>query len=397
MKILVTSLPDLKKIPVQRPHHLLSYCAQNHQVTVLCTNAPLLEEQKDEYLEKALRDIRILYLTEKRINPLIQELGSIRGISSALKESRLADFDLHLNFNSLILGYFTSRRMKKLRIPTVFDICDDLIAWIRMSPWVPGLLKPMGELVGKRLLKESVKSAARVTYPTELLNPEYSNLSEKFELIPNGVDTRLFFNRTAAEVREGLGLHQQDFIIGFVGALQEWVDLEPVFMAVGMIKEEHPNFKLLIVGDGAQLQQNKELAYRLGIADRVIFSGHVPYQQVPIYISGMDVCVLPFKTNKVAQNAMPLKLFEYMACEKPVVATPLAAVREAVGDRVFYAANAEEFKQRILELYRNEELRMKLGKEGRAFVGENYTWENICRKFEKLLLEVAGGGKQFAG
>jgi len=78
-----------------------------------------------------------------------------------------------------------------------------------------------------------------------------------------------------------------------------------------------------------------------------------------------------------------------MACKKSVISTPLAGVKEAVGDRVLYASNAEELKQRILELYHNEELRKRLGKEGRRFVERNYSWDKICRKFEAVLTEVA--------
>ena len=91
----------------------------------------------------------------------------------------------------------------------------------------------------------------------------------------------------------------------------------------------------------------------------------------------------------MSQNALPLKLFEYMACQRPVISTPLRGVIEAVQDKVLYASDIEELKRHIIELYQSERLQTKTGSAGRRFVEENYSWSRICSKMEEVLLEVA--------
>ena len=146
--------------------------------------------------------------------------------------------------------------------------------------------------------------------------------------------------------------------------------------------------KLLIVGEEGGLKKNKELAKRYGISDKIIFTGTIPYKQVPKYISCMDVCLIPFKLDAVSQSSLPLKLFEYMACEKPVISTKIAGVVNAVQDRVLYASAEEEYHDKIVKLYKDEELRIKLGVEGRNYVKQNYEWSKLALKLESVLEEV---------
>ena len=202
------------------------------------------------------------------------------------------------------------------------------------------------------------------------------------------MDTELFNGNVSTRPREELGLDQA-FVLGYVGVLREWVDFEHVFAAVKGLENEKPDIKVLIVGEEGGLTKNKTLAQKYGISDKVVFTGTVSYTQVPAYISCMDVCLLPFKNDAVSHNALPLKLFEYMACEKPVISTRLERITEAVQDKVLYTSNTEELERRITELFENEDRRRKMGLEGRKFVEENYSWAKICPRLEEVLVEVA--------
>jgi glycosyltransferase involved in cell wall biosynthesis len=167
--------------------------------------------------------------------------------------------------------------------------------------------------------------------------------------------------------------------------LREWVDLESVFKA---LKDLDKEINMVVVGKEGRFDENVKLAKQCGVSDRVTFTGMVPYSQVPKYISATDVCLIPFKANAISANALPLKLFEYMACEKPVISTELPGIKNVAGDKVMYATNEKEYKERIAELYKNEELRHEMGKTGREFVEEKYNWEKIVEKLEKILLTV---------
>lgn len=382
MKILVTSLPDLKKVHPQRPHHLLKYLSQKHEITVLCVNARWLEERQDEYLRTCLKNVNIYYISENKLSPILQEIFAIK----SLKNLGNLDFDIHISLNSLLMSYIVA---KKLKVPCLFDICDDIISWIDSSPQIPTLLKSIGKVVGSFMLERNIKISERITYSTDFLKRSYSLPENKSVLIPNGVDTNLFYKRNEeTKAKERFNISEDVLVLGFVGFLGEWVDLQTVFETIKILQDQI-KIKLIVVGNGSKFARFKELSKNCGFQENAIFTGYVPYSEAPEYISYMDICLLPFDTSAVSQHALPLKLFEYMACEKPVISTPLEGVKEAVGDRVLYASNAEELKQRILELYHNEELRKRLGKEGRRFVERNYSWDKICRKFEEVLIEAS--------
>jgi hypothetical protein len=149
VRILVTSLPDLNKVAVQRYHHLLYYLSKSHEIDALCVNAWWLRDNHDNDTKVLLKDIKLSYITQKKINPVFQEF-SIRK-----KLKGLVGFDVHVNFNSLIAGYLVSKNVK---IPTVFDVCDDLPQRIRMSSRIPYILKPLGKSLGKIMLKKYKKT-----------------------------------------------------------------------------------------------------------------------------------------------------------------------------------------------------------------------------------------------
>ena len=100
--------------------------------------------------------------------------------------------------------------------------------------------------------------------------------------------------------------------------------------------------------------------------------------------------LIPFVTNEITENALPLKLFEYMACGKPIIATPIEPIKRLVGENVLYATTEHEYAEIINKLYENDKQRTKLGTNGRT-ISENYSWEKITLKLDNLLRTVAHG------
>lgn len=378
MRILITSIVDLKKTAPNRLHHFIRYLSQKHEVTAICINdwwkASLVDMNKYyQDFKDVLDNIELKYITEKRISPFKQEFLS----PSLIKLENIEDdFDIILNYNTLISGYYIA---KKLKLPMIYDLADDLPEMIASSPQIPIFLRPFGKLIGKIMLKRNITIAKRVIGISKTLQDNYSIPDEKFGLVPNGVDTDLF-KKVKSDVREMFGL-DDCFILGYVGVLREWVDLTPVYRAIKNLED----VKLLIVGEEGMLQKNMEMIRRYGLEDKVIFAGTVPYTKVPEYISAMDVCLIPFKRNAVSQNAVPLKLFEYMACEKPVISTKLKGVMEVVGDTILYADTVNEYVMQIKRLANNPELVEEIGKNGRKFVVENYEWKIIVKKLDKII------------
>lgn len=394
MKILATSILDLKKSAHNsRLHQFLNYLSKKHEITILSINdwwKKRWDDKSVEYskdFEEDFRRIKILYLTERRISPILQEIYAIKTVDHILKKIEYTDFDIHFNYNTLISGYAVAKKMKSAGVDTVYDIADDLPQMIRTSPQVNKLLRPVGRFIGNLAMKKNIHISQKVTFTTDSLRQSCGIPLDKSELVPNGVDTELFRKYPSDEIKRDLGINSS-FVVGHVGVLREWIDLEPLFRAVKQLSEKL-DISLLIVGGGIGYEDNIELAKKYGLLKNVVFTGTVSYAKVPKYISCMDVCVIPFKLDAVSQNSLPLKLFEYMACEKPVISSKVEGIMNSVGDRILYASNSEEYKNKIIELYNDEELQRKMGLEGRKFVEENYNWSKITPKLEKILLEAS--------
>jgi glycosyltransferase involved in cell wall biosynthesis len=379
MKILLTSIVDLKKSQHNRPHQFVKYLSKKHEITVLSINDWWKGRQED--MKSYSRDFdddfnRIEYhhLTDKKTSPILQEVFSRSKVNEIIGKN---DFDVHLNYSTLVSGYYAAKKLN-----TVYDIADDLGAMIKASPQIPAFLRGAGGAFGDMMIRKNIDISSKITLTTDVLRKAYNIPEQKSEIIPNGVDTEMFRDY-GSNAKAELGL--DGFILGYVGVLREWIDFEPIF---SIMKEMDKSIKMLIVGKEGKFRENQELARRYGIEDRVIFAGMVPYSSVPKYISAMDVCLMPFNKGTISESAVPLKLFEYMACEKPVISTRLSGIESVAGDRIKYASNREEYIERIRVLFEDDNLRKKLGREGRKFVMEHYTWGQIAGRMEKIMLEV---------
>ena len=375
MNILITSIVDLMSSQHNRPHQFVKYLSKKHDVTVLSIKDWWKAEQGDlesysNDFDSAFKRANLIYLTERRISPILQEVLSAKKVHDVIKEG----FDVHLNYSTLRSGYTAAKE-----INTIYDIADDLGAMIRASPQIPWPLRPFGGIIGDLMIKQNINVSKIVTVTTGRLIDTYNIPISKSEVIPNGVDIELFRDYGTVK-REELKLN--GYILGYVGVLREWVDLRPVFMA---LKNLNKNIKMIVVGHEGGFDENVSLAKQCGVADRVIFTGIVPYSQVPKYISAMDVCLIPFYRGAISESALPLKLFEYMACKRPVITTELSGVKRAVGDIVLYANNEDEYKTQINKLYSDKELALNMGRCGRKFVESDYNWRDIVGKLERKL------------
>ena len=153
MKILITSIVDLKKSQHNRPHQFVRYLSKKHEVTVLSINdwwkggQDDLESYSSEFND-VFKRIDYFYLTDKRVSPILQELLFRKKVKEALKE----DFDVHLNYSTSISGYEAAKSVK-----TVYDIADDLGAMIKGSPQIPRLLRPFGGVLGDLMMRKISK------------------------------------------------------------------------------------------------------------------------------------------------------------------------------------------------------------------------------------------------
>lgn len=182
-------------------------------------------------------------------------------------------------------------------------------------------------------------------------------------------------------------------VIGYVGHLYPWKGPHLLLQAL----TELENVRAIIVGGHPaerDLQHLQQQAQTLGLTARVTFTGYVERSRIPDLLAGMDVLALPHTSTPISErHASPLKLFEYMAAAKPIVASDLASIREvltdeaavlvAPGDPAALAAGI----RRTLDDWDSAERRAR-----RAYdLMSDYTWARRAERLESLLNHVASG------
>jgi len=225
---------------------------------------------------------------------------------------------------------------------------------------------------------------------------------EKVRILPNAVDTSLF----RAGLDHGLPRSQLKldgrFVVGFVGSFKVWHGVDFLFKAFARLRAEDAAYHLLLVGDGPMRAALEEETRRLGLQEAVTLVGSVPHEEVPRYLALMDVAVAPYPALEDFYFS-PLKLYEYMAGSRAVVASRIGQVAEVVADGLtgllYEPDDREALIGCIRRLRADLNLRRELGQNARMACSKN-TWrqnaERVVGWVEPLLEGVRKSGETLA-
>jgi glycosyltransferase involved in cell wall biosynthesis len=211
--------------------------------------------------------------------------------------------------------------------------------------------------------------------------------ASRCHVVKNGVDPERFRPIPAGEARRALGLDPECPCVGFVGGFFPWHGLDTLIQAVPAVRQAVPNVCFLLVGDGSERHAVEELADRLGIRDACLFPGRVPFDEVPMWIGASDACVVLNNPTRL-YGGDSMKLWEYLACARPVVATAgpgFGDAVEAMGSGLAVKVNdAQGLADALVRLLRDAEERARMGERGRAAVQQANTWEVRAAELESL-------------
>ena len=213
--------------------------------------------------------------------------------------------------------------------------------------------------------------------------------SQRIEVIPNGIDPDHFAGPfDTAAIRRRWQLDGR-VVLGFTGFVRDWHGLDRVIDAIARDGAEHPRV-LFVVGDGPARPALEAQATRLGIASRVVFTGIVPRDEIPAHVSTFDIALQP----AVVSYASPLKLFEYLALGRAIVAPAQPNIREVLDDGVnallFDPADGDGLTKAIQSLTADALLRGRLAEgAARTVARRGLTWarnaERVTALFEELV------------
>jgi starch synthase len=311
----------------------------------------------------------------------------IRGIIVLIKINVKPDivYYRHGLFNA---GLWTA---KLLRIPAVKEVNGIVANEKEVTNQAKGIILNIINHIEKRGMPQADKIIVVTSKLGELLIRDYKVPENKVEVLENGANVDLFTPMDKTRVKNKLQLDDQLQYVCFVGGFFAWQGLEYLIKSVPHVLKECPDARFLLVGDGDLKERLESMVKDIGVSDKVIFTGMVPYQDVPYYINASDVCVVPKLPLKSGYS--PLKLCEYLACEKPVIASRLNGFEILEEHQMGLLVPPEDevaLAQAIVRMLKDYSLREEMGKNGRQYVVEHRSWESVARKTLEVFEELMG-------
>jgi glycosyltransferase involved in cell wall biosynthesis len=216
---------------------------------------------------------------------------------------------------------------------------------------------------------------------------------EKTEFIPNGADLELFRplptdHPILAEYPFG-----NRFVVMYSGLLGIKHGLEVVLEAARLLRDER-NIVFFWVGSGARLEALRDRAQRMGL-NNIVFGGERKVEEIPHLLARADVCLSALLSAPYLEKIITVKVFEYLACEKPVVAAlageTARVIRESGGGIVVPPNDSRAMADAVLSLYRDPQRRAAMGRRGRTYVEENFSRAIWATRLERMLREICAG------
>ena len=216
--------------------------------------------------------------------------------------------------------------------------------------------------------------------------------SAKVTVIPNAVDIEKFSvgGEPDAALKEQLGLGGAR-VLGFIGSFYAYEGLDLLLSALPRMLDRAPDVRVLLVGGGPQEMALKEQARQLGIADKIVFSGRVPHEQVNRYYDLVDVLVYPRHSMRLTELVTPLKPLEAMAQGHLFAASDVGGHKELIRDEetgvLFKAGDPQSLADKVLGLLESTGQWPALKHAGRRYVENERNWKASVARYQ----DVYGG------
>ncbi|MDD3304164.1 MAG: glycosyltransferase family 4 protein [Clostridia bacterium] len=313
-----------------------------------------------------------------------------RDIAKKIKELNLDIVHTQSEFG---LGHFGKIISRKFNIPfihTYHTMWEDYVHYVMPIKWTR---KIFTKRLVRRLSRSFLRKAECVISPSskteKYLRYRCKVKNKPIYIIPTGIDIipfkrSNFSDEERINLKESLGIKKEDKVILFLGRIAEEKSIDVIMDNMPSIFKEMPNAKFLIVGIGPSVDDLKEQAKKLNISDKVIFTGKIPWTDVPKYYNIGDVFV-----NASLTETQGLTFIEAMASSTPVVAKFAPNLSEFITNNkngILVRKNAD-FTKAIINVLNNEKLANKLVENG-LDTAKLYSVEEFADKLEKLYTEI---------
>lgn len=341
---------------------------RGHEVSVICANEPKNDEDS---IINAIKVKRLFYIGKVANTNITPKLPF------ALLDD---DFDLiqtHLPtpWSADWSAIIAMIKRKPLLLTYYNDIVGD------------GIFKFAAMLYNRINLKFILNKADRIVIiqPNYLYSSPYlKKYEDKISVIPVGVDVEKF---------RPINLNQKTnnlFFLSLLDRFHRYKGLDYLLQAFVYVTKEISDVKLIVGGDGDQINRYKREVRLLGIEQYVEFLGHIPDDELVQRYNECDIFILPSISAK--QEGFGMVLLEAMACGKPVICTEIVGVAKDIKEKgagiIVKSKSSIDLAKSISLLLRNKELATKMGAVGRELVAKKYSWSSVADKFEEIMKDI---------
>jgi len=294
-------------------------------------------------------------------------------------------------------AYTLVENLSGLGVPFIFDLPDYYPTsatgyLVNKNSIISGLLTKTLDL----MLRHMMRRATTVTMASKALL-DYSLRAgiDNGVLVPNGVSECFLRLYESQDLRERLGFSNDDFVVGYIGSVEFWLEMKNLIKGVALAKKNGLPIKLLIVGRSLRTNYSKKVMNWIKdfhLDRQTTWLDFIRHEDVPKYIAAMDVGTIPFDvSNSTAYYASPNKIWEYFSQKKPIISSPIP---EAINNKdcLLIASTPEDYVKNLTSVFRAEEEVFSKTQIGYKKALEN-TWEHSKEIFARILIEKIGSKK----
>jgi glycosyltransferase involved in cell wall biosynthesis len=389
MNILVLQETDWIKRGPHQQHHLMDRMAlRGHQIRVIDYEYLWKEDKNRKTITgrkevngayKIFKEANITLITPGMIKVPVLDMVSILYFHEKEIKKQIQEFkpDVIIAFG-ILNAYLGMQQAKKHDIPFVYYIIDHL------HTLLPNKLT---RKTAEQFEKQTIKGADKIFVINKGLKDyavEMSGDINQISIIPAGVDLEKFNPQVdGSPIREKYGIKKDDILLFFMGWIYDFSGMKEVAESLSITDNE--NIKLMIVGEGDLYKPLLKMKSENNLNDKLILTGKIPFQEIPKHIAAADICLLPAYKNETMMNIVPIKIYEYMAMGKTVIATNLPGIQKEFGlnNGINYIENSSDVLEKSLWLKERNGLESQ-GEKAYSYV-HDLSWDSITDQFENLL------------
>ena len=276
-----------------------------------------------------------------------------------------------------LYGWAGVKLSRKFSIPLIVEINTLLTEEEKDRLHFPGLARIFEGTI--------LRHAEAVCSPSKIMRSlllERGVKDEKILVTPNGVNLIDFSsNRDGREIRKRYGLDKK-LLVGYIGVIKKLWGIYTILESAREVLSQSNDFHFIIVGEGKDYSDMKMFLEKNNLTDSFTLTGGVPHHDIAKYIDSIDIGLAPY-CRKEPFHGSAMKLFEYMAMAKPVIASAQGQIKDIIthGENglLIEPDDSSGLAKAILELGGNKDMMKNMGLKARATV-ESYTWEANARK-----------------